>query len=231
MLALHQIHRVRPGRDASFESLVRDRWLPAVATIDGCRFAWYATATPIARHSDEVATITIMRDGTALDGFLTEVRGGRLTSLAKEIRDHRSGSETRMMLPIDYDPWTRSGVEVPDTAQDGPVVAYMHDFVPPEIGQMRGYASMMRDRYMALTEKDLSGVVLRTSWQTVPGGGPLPEMFNLSEIRDVGMLNALLVHEIPREQKAMGSWMWEALAVRDRWTTRLLRCASWSPVK
>ena len=107
----------------------------------------------------------------------------------------------------------------------------MHDFVPPVPGQMRGYVQMMRDRYMALTEKDLSGVVLAASWQTVAGGGPLPEMFNLSEIRSADMLNALLVHEIPREQKAMGTWMWEGLAVRDEWTTRLVRCAAWSPLK
>ena len=53
------------------------------------------------------------------------------------------------------------------------------------------------------------------------GGGRLPEMFNLSEILDVDALVALIAHEIPREYKQMGTWMWEALAARDQWTTRL----------
>jgi hypothetical protein len=96
---------------------------------------------------------------------------------------------------------------------------------------MRGYVDMMRERYMALSSKELSGVVLHASWRTVSGGGPLPEMFNLSVIRDVDALVQLIAHEIPREFKAMGSWMWEALATRDRWTTRLLRSATWSPVR
>ena len=56
-------------------------------------------------------------------------------------------------------------------------------------------------------------------------------MFNLSEIRDVDALVGLIAHEISREYKQMGTWMWEALATRDQWTTRLARSATWSPVK
>jgi hypothetical protein len=40
----------------------------------------------------------------------------------------------------------------------------------------------------------------------------------------------LVGKEIPGEYKQIGSWMWDALAVRDRWTTRLLRSATWSPI-
>jgi hypothetical protein len=107
----------------------------------------------------------------------------------------------------------------------------MHDFVPPVIGQMTAYIDLMRERYMALSSEDLSGVVLRASWRTVSGGGPMPEMFNLSQIRDIDALVSLIAHEVPREYKKMGTWMWEALATRDRWTTRLVRSATWSPVK
>lgn len=139
--------------------------------------------------------------------------------------------QTRLLRPIDYDPWMAAKTEIPDSPLEGECATYMHDFVPPVTGQMIGYIDMMRERYMALTEKELSGVVLRTSWQTVAGGGPIPEMFNLSEIRDVGALVTLITNDVPREFKAMGTWMWEALATRDQWTTRLARSATWSPVK
>ena len=231
MLILHQLHRLRPGADEAFETLVRDRWLPAVAAVEGCRLAWFAVPTPAARWSDEVASITRFDDAAAFERFGAAVRAGELATLAAEIRTHRTGVETRLMRPLDYDPWSSKGTEVPAAATEGAPVAYMHDFVPPVVGQMNGYVDMMREKYMALTDQDLSGVVLRASWQTVAGGGPLPEMFNLSEIRDVDALLNLLTFDIPREYKSMGTWMWEALAVRDQWTTRLLRSSTWSPVK
>jgi hypothetical protein len=162
------------------------------------------------------------------EGFATRERGSATT---RALRDQRNGVQTRLLRPIDYDPWTAADTAIPDGPREGKSVAYMHDFVPPVTGQMRGYIDMMRERYMALSSQELSGVVLRTSWQTVSGGGRMPEMFNLSEIRDVDALVALIAHEIPREYKQMGTWMWEALATRDQWTTRLARSATWSPVK
>ena len=231
MLFLHQIHQLPVGGSPLFEAQVRDRWLPAVAEVAGARLAWYGMSSAAARWSDEAITITALEDPSALDRFATELRDGDLRSLAEEVAVTRVSVETRLMSPIDYDPWPFAFDQIPTEPQDGPQVAYMHDFVPPVRGQMRGYVDMMRERYLALSEKELSGVVLLASWQTVSGGGPLPEMFNLSVIRDVDALVQLVAHEIPRELKEMGSWMWEALAVRDRWTTRLLRSATWSPVR
>ena len=227
-LYLHQIHDVPPGGEDEFERFARDEWLPVVNAHDGSRFAWYGTATSAARFANEAITIVAFDGLQALDAFAAAERESAVT---RSLRERRNGVQTRLLRPIDYDPWTAAATSIPDGPREGPSVAYMHDFVPPVTGQMRGYVDMMRERYMALTDKELSGVVLRTSWQTVSGGGPLPEMFNLSEILDVDALVALIAHEIPREYKQMGTWMWEALAVRDEWTTRLARSATWSPVK
>jgi hypothetical protein len=228
MLYLHQIHDLQPGNEASFEAFIRDDWLPAVNAHDGTHFAWYGTSTSAARFAHEAITIVAFDDVRAFDGFATAERESAVTRSLQDQRDH---VQTRLLQPIDYDPWTAADTTIPDGPQEGASVAYMHDFVPPVTGQMRGYIDMMRERYMALSSQELSGVVLRTSWQTVSGGGRMPEMFNLSEIRDVDALVALVAHEIPREYKQMGTWMWEALATRDQWTTRLARSATWSPVK
>jgi|tagenome__1003787_1003787.scaffolds.fasta_scaffold20973141_3 hypothetical protein len=228
MLYLHQIHELAPETQAAFESFVRDDWLPVVNSHDGSRFAWYGTATSVARFADEAITIVAFDDASAFDRFATAERE---SAASISLRDRRTSVQTRLLKPIDYDPWTAADTKIPDGPQEGEAVAYMHDFVPPVTGQMRGYIDMMRERYMALSSQELSGIVLRTSWQTVSGGGRMPEMFNLSEIRDVDALVALIAHEIPREYKEMGTWMWEALAARDQWTTRLARSATWSPVK
>ena len=47
-------------------------------------------------------------------------------------------------------------------------------------------------------------------------------------VRPEGLL-PLLTREVPARFKAEGTWMHDALAVRDRWQSRLLRSARWSP--
>jgi len=232
MLWLHQVHRLQPSTRDGFEQLVRDQWLPAIAARPGARLAWFATSTRGAVHADEAVTITGVADGAALTELGQRIHGGDLTTLATALSGLRTGVETRILEPLDYDPLNISSVaEIPAEAQQLDARSYMHDFVPPVVGNMRGYEDMRRGRYMALTEQDLSGVALRASWRTVPGGGPVPEMFNLSEIRSLDALERLVCDEIPKEYKAMGTWMWTALASRDRWTTRLVRSATWSPLQ
>ena len=228
MLYLHQIHEVEPGGEPELERFVRDEWLPTVNAHDGCRFAWFGTTTSAARFADEAITIVAFDDMASFQRFAEVERNSAVT---RSFRGLRNDVQTRLLRPIDYDPWTAGIGTIPDGPVEGEVVTYMHDFVPPATGQMRAYVDMMRERYMALTDKELSGVVLLASWETVSGGGPLPEMFNLSQIRDLDALVTLIAHEVPREYKQMGTWMWEALAVRDQWTTRLARSSTWSPVK
>jgi hypothetical protein len=232
MLWLHQVHQLAPSTRDTFEGLVRDEWLPAVASRPGARLAWFGTSSRGAVHGDEAIAITAVCDGQALAELGARIHDGDLTALAAALARQRAGVETRLLESLDYDPLKITSVaEIPAEAQQQPGRYYMHDFVPPALGNMTGYEDMMRERYMALTEQDLSGVALRMSCRTIPGGGPVPEMFNLSEIRSIDALERLVSEEIPREYKAMGTWMWTALAARDRWTTRLVRSATWSPLQ
>jgi hypothetical protein len=232
MIVLHQIHQVSasPSTRRQFASLFKEDWLPALAGDADARLLWYAEPSASAIHSDEVVSMIAVRDGTALDRLGSSLRTGALAGLAHATAKLRSGVQTRLLKALDYDPSGLDFDAIPTTPVTHPAALYMHDFVPPVIGQNRAYGDMMRARYMDLSSQELSGVVLRLSWETVAGGGPMPEMFNLSQIRDVDALIRLLTVEIPAEYKKMGSWMWEALAVRDRWTTRLMSCSDWSPI-
>jgi hypothetical protein len=229
MILLHQVHSLRPGAGPEFEEITRDQLLPLTAS-GTSRFAFYAVPTGVALHQDEVITMIALEDGSALGRFSERVRSGDLTNTANRLAMLRTDVATRLLKPLDYDPSQLRLEDIPSASNHKPSVSYMHDFVPPVIGQNRAYVDMMREHYMALTETELSGVVLRYSWETVWGGGPVPEMFNLSEIRSPGALLQLVGKEIPGEYKQIGSWMWDALSVRDRWTTRLLRSATWSPI-
>jgi hypothetical protein len=43
-------------------------------------------------------------------------------------------------------------------------------------------------------------------------------------------LPMLFTRDLPKDIKAPGTWMNDALRVRDDWESRLLRTASWSPL-
>lgn len=231
MRYLHHVLRVPPAARAAFLARLRDDWLPAVARGNDARLAWVASSMDLAVRADEICTITVLRDDAALAGFAERVRTGDLAALAAEVTGATTSMETRMLAPLRYNRFEFDLDAIPAEPVEAPTTSYMHDFVPPVIGQNRGYEDLMEARYMALSDTELSNIVLRGSFETVAGGGPMPEHFNLSEIRITAGLVQLLAYEIPREYKAMGTWMWEALGVRDRWTTRLVRSATWSPVR
>jgi hypothetical protein len=43
------------------------------------------------------------------------------------------------------------------------------------------------------------------------------------------LLGALISREVPDRLQQPGSWMHDALEIRDRWQSRLLRSSRWSP--
>ena len=58
-----------------------------------------------------------------------------------------------------------------------------------------------------------------------PRGGP-----DAAHPADPDALLKLLQTEIPAEYRAPGTWMHDALELRDQWTSRLLRTSAWSPL-
>ena len=62
------------------------------------------------------------------------------------------------------------------------------------------------------------------------GAGPAREVVLWQRVAQPQLLAPLLRREVPAEHRAPGTWMHDALDLRDRWESRLLRVASWSPL-
>ena len=62
------------------------------------------------------------------------------------------------------------------------------------------------------------------------GSGVHREIVLWQRVGRPDMLLPLLNHEVPAEYRAAGTWMHDALEVRDQWESRLLKVASWSPL-
>ena len=65
---------------------------------------------------------------------------------------------------------------------------------------------------------------------TAFGTGQRAEVVLWQRITNYDRLWNLFAADMPKEAKAPGTWMNDALVVRDDWRSRLLRTARWSPL-
>ena len=70
---------------------------------------------------------------------------------------------------------------------------------------------------------------IQAGFRTAFGAGRRREIVLWQKLVEPRGLRPLLMSEVPAEFKQVGSWMHDALELRDRWESRLLRTAAWSP--
>jgi hypothetical protein len=68
------------------------------------------------------------------------------------------------------------------------------------------------------------------AFQPAYGTGRRQEIVLWQRVADQQALLRLFTSAVPPAFKAPGTWMHDALEVRDQWTSRLLRTSSWSPL-
>jgi hypothetical protein len=228
MLFVHQVHKLRRSDLRTFEGVVRDELLPAVAASPATRLIWYASSTDAAGYPHEALTMIAVEDATALEQFGERCRTGDLAAVSTRLSELRMGVETRITKSLRFDPLVVDLASVPVKPIEHETISYMHDFVPPRIGMRRAYEEGMVKIYMAMSDTTLLDIALWAGLE--PIAGPIPEQINISRIKNINGLLGLVTKEFPRDNKQLGSWMFDALKLRDHWTTRLVRCAPWSPL-
>ena len=70
-------------------------------------------------------------------------------------------------------------------------------------------------------------ISVEACWRAAPGTGRLHEAILLQKILDWPRFTELLARGEQGAQR--GGWMAAGLTYRDRWESKLLRTASWSP--
>jgi hypothetical protein len=227
---VHNIHSITSGKAEAYEAALRERWASAVAREPGMRLAWCARSMPGAISFPEIITLTAIADGAALERYGERVRAGDLHDDAVALAGLRDELTTRVFTPLAFNPLTVDIDAIPTEYTDGSTEMYLHDFVPPRLGMQRAYEQAMEKVYMSMSDNELLQIVIWAGLETVAGGGPVPESLNISHVRDADAITSLLAFEAPRENKQLGSWMYDALKLRDSWTTRLVRSLPWSPI-
>jgi hypothetical protein len=155
MFYVHEIHALDAAAADDFETLVREQWVPALATDPQTRLVWCVRSMPGTASYPELITMTAVEDGAALERLGSRCRDGDLREPSSELGRHRTGVETRIFAALEeFNPYSVDLGEVPLVRDDAPCEMYIHDFVAPQPGMQRIYEVQMREAFMKMLEID-----------------------------------------------------------------------------
>ena len=234
MLLLHEVHRVRGAREDDFEAAFRDRWMPELARGDDARLLYFMHLAHGSGRAYTAVTVTAVRDGAAWEGLARSVQDGPLRAWAHDVDQTRHGVQAKELLPVQRSPPLVELDAVPTEPADHPLTIFMEDTAWPHDGMLDDYLEAARTHYApSLVESARGGraiLELLAAFQTAWGTGRRSEVVLWQRILENARLQRLLETEVPPAFRGPGSWMHDALAVRDDWESRLLRTTRWSPL-
>lgn len=235
MLFVHEVHAV-VGRDAdAFDALYRDEWVPALAEGEGARLLWYLHQAHGTGPAYTVVTITALASAEAWMALGERLRRGDLGDLAAATDALRHEHTAKVLMPVDWSPLREVDLASAPTSDVSRAPAlFMEDTAHPYRGRVDDYLAKAGTLYVATLERAASTArgILELVGAFVPafGTGAHREVVLWQRVRQPDALLALLTREVPPEHRAPGTWMHDALDVRDRWDSRLLRTTEWSPL-
>jgi len=232
VLFIHQFHKVVGRRAAEFEAHVRDGWMPLLGEGTDARLAWYCDLAHGSGLAYRVVTVTAVRDGPAYLRLAERMARGDLRDWARELDGLQHESLGRVLAPLPWSPPFPDLEELATGGVDREPTLYMEDTVWPFPGRLRRYVdeagAVYRPSLAATDARMQMSVVL--GLETMPGAGRSPEVTLMHRLSSLPRLLDLLTQDLPAETTGPGSWMHEALDLRDRWRSRILRTAPWSPL-
>lgn len=233
MLFLHETHEVIGAREEEFEAAFRDAWMPALAAGGDARLLYFLHHAHGTGPSYTVVTVTGLRDGAAWQRVAQRVEVGDLRLLAEHLDALRHDVRAKMLTPL---PWSSFSVDleaVPAGGEHEPSL-FMEDTVWPFEGRLEEYVAASGSQYDVemRQRRDEKRALLEVmgAFRTVFGSHRRREIVLWQKILQPQGLVPLLTREIPAEFKRPGTWMRDALRLRDRWESRLLRTSGWSPL-
>lgn len=228
-LFLHETHRVRGALEEDFEAHYRDRWMAALAEGDDARLLWYAHQAHGTGPAYRICTITAVRDGEAYGRLLDRVARGDLQTWARELDGLQYDSVGKVLQPLPWSPLNEVDLAaVPtDPTADHELTMYMEDTGWPH-KPLDDYTSFWGDVYAPMLAKSQL-LRIEACFQVAFSGGRRPEAILFQKVLDHQALLRLFETETPAAMKQPGTFMHDALQVRDQWESRLLRTSAWSP--
>jgi len=235
VLFLHETHSVVGYHEDAFEAAFRDTWMPTLAADDDARLLWYFNLAHGSSWSYRVVTVTAVRDGAAWERLARRVQRGDLQDWMRELDTYRHDVTGKLLVPLPWSPMADIDLTSVDTdgrARESAV--YMQDTMWPFVDRFLDYIDASGAVYAKSLEHRDSGsapfLQIEAGFQPAFGSHVRREVTLMQRVLDPDRLLGLLTSDIPSEMRAPGTWMHDALQLRDRWESNLLRTAAWSPL-
>jgi hypothetical protein len=234
VLFLHETHSVAGYHEDAFEHAFREGWMPTLADGDDARLLWYLNLAHGSGWSYQVVTVTAVRDGAAWERLSRRIQSGDLQDWMRDLDSFRHDVRGKVLMPLPWSPMADLDFDaVPAAGVEHQPAVYMEDTMWPFEGKLLDYVDASGTIYAASLEHQDSGaprfLEIEAGFQPAFGSHKKREVTLMQRILDPDRLLGLLTTDIPREMRAPGTWMHDALALRDRWESKLLRTAAWSP--
>lgn len=234
MLFVHETHQVAGAGEDDFEAAFRDELMPALGDSDGARLLWYLRQTHGTGPAYTVVTVVGVRDAAAWEALSGRLTSGDLSSWWSRVDDLRHDCQAKVLVPLEWSPLQEVDLaSVPTKASDHELSLYMEDTAWPFRGRFEAYLEKSGSLYAdTLKRSKATGraiLEMEASFRPVFATHRRREVVLWQKVASSDALMRLLTTETPPAIKGPGTWMHDALEVRDRWESRLLRTTSWSP--
>jgi hypothetical protein len=231
VLFVHEVHKVRGRAEDEFEAAFRQGWMPMLGEGEDARLLWYANHAHGSGPAYHVVTVTVVRDGPAWERLALRVQKGDLRQWMRELDELRYDVESKLLVPLGWSPLQEVDcAEVPVDGREHGLTLYMEDTMWPYADKFGEYIDRCGEVYSKSLDRPNPLLTIEAAFQPALGSHLRREVALMQRVHDPEALLKLLQTEIPPELRAPGTWMHDALEMRDQWTSRLLRTASWSPL-
>jgi hypothetical protein len=234
LLFVHEVHDVVGAREEEFEAAYRKELMPALAEGDDARLLWYLRQAHGTGPAYRVVTVTAVPGGGSLERLDLRMLDGDLAEWAERVDSMRHDSRAKVLVPLGWSPLKELDLRgVPADGAEHEPVLYMEDTAWPFRGRFVDYLELAGSLYMRTLERSRAagrGILeMEASFRPAYGTAGRREVVLWQRVSSEAALMRLLSTETPPDYKVPGTWMHDALEVRDRWESRLLRTAGWSP--
>jgi hypothetical protein len=235
VLLLHEVHQVAGAREEDFDAAYRDEYMSALATSEGSRLLWYLRLAHGSGQAYTLVSITGCRDAAAWAELAERVRSGDLARWSATVDAMRHAHAAKVIQPVSWSPLQKIDLAtVPVTGITHKNSLFMEDTAWPFAGGLQAYldkAGTLYDHTLSSQKEEGTGMIeLEAAFQPVFGTHRTTEVILWQRVVNTKAVMWMLGHDLPPEASAPGTWLHDALEVRDRWESRLLRSAAWSPL-
>jgi len=226
MLYLHETHEIVGGQTAAFEEAMREVWRPLFEATGQARLVWYWQHTHGTGPSYQAVSISAVRDWSTWGDLVAAMRSApewkrwwaTCWGLRREV-------VSKLLVPTAWSPLQTVDLGTAPAGAGEPVL-HLHDTGWPFSGKLDAYVDALGSVFYPQTKRSRM-IQVDACWTTCPGTGRHHEVLLLQKILDWPAFSRLLTEgEHPARR---GDWMEEGLKHRDRWESKLLRTATWSP--